>query len=176
MLTFLIDELIQMKIKKLILLLCLSLVSPIQLMASAFDKGVVNASIIFGSGRAYNDSYNVLGVGIGYFLVNGLHIGLDYEYWSGGEPTIQQISPRVSYVFNRNGGLSPYVGAFYRKTKIDTLPDSDAYGGRAGVYLRSGGNFVLGAGMAYIEYSDCEKTVFNDCSDTYPEFSFAAYF
>ncbi len=165
-----------MKYKKLILLLCLSLVSPIQLMASPFDKGVVNASIIFGSGRAYNDSYNVLGVGIGYFLVNGLHIGLDYEYWSGGEPTIQQISPRVSYVFNRNGGLSPYVGAFYRKTKIDTLPDSDAYGGRAGVYLRSGGNFILGAGMAYIEYSDCEKTVFNDCSDTYPEFSFAAYF
>ena len=145
-------------------------------MSSPFDKGVVNASILFGSGRAYNDDYNVLGVGIGYYLVNGLQVGLDYEYWSGGDPNIQQISPRIGYVFARNQAFSPYAGIFYRRTKIDNLPDSDAVGGRAGAYFRSGGNFVLGVGMAYIEYKDCDETVYTSCDDTYPEFTFAAYF
>ena len=165
-----------MKRKMLCLLLCMNLVVPTCVTASPFDKGVMNLSILFGSGRAYNDSYNVLGVGVGYFLLNGLHLGLDYEYWAGGDPTIQQISPRISYVFNRHGGFSPYVGTFYRKTKIDNFPDSDAVGGRAGIFMRSGRSFIIGAGMAYIEYLDCEETLVNDCSDTYPEFTFAAYF
>jgi hypothetical protein len=101
---------------------------------------------------------------------------VDYEYWSGGNPTIRQISPRINYVFATTKAVSPYVGAFYRRTKIDTLPDSDAYGGRAGAYVRSGNNLIMGFGLAYIEYKDCEESIYSSCSDTYPELTFGAYF
>jgi len=163
--------------KKLIyLFLCLLLFKSTWVQASPFDEGVVNTSILIGSGRAYNDDYTVFGIGIGYYLVNGLQLGVDYEYWSGGEPTIQQISPRINYVFTRTKSFSPYIGVFYRRTMIDTLPDSDAYGGRAGAYFRSGDNFIMGAGVAYIEYKNCEESIFQSCSDTYPEFTFGVYY
>ena len=165
-----------MKIKIAGIFLALILSSPSIVQASPFDQGVVTGSILIGSGRAYNDDYTVFGVGIGYYLVNGLQIGVDYEYWSGGDPTIQQISPRLNYVFARSEIFSPYVGAFYRRTKISNLPDDNAYGGRAGAYMRSGNNLIVGFGIAYVEYEDCQEAIYSSCSDTYPEFTFGAYF
>jgi hypothetical protein len=160
----------------IILFFSLPLFSSAWVQATPFDQGVVNVSVLVGSGRAYNDNYTVLGAGIGYYVTNGLLLGLDYEYWSGGDPTIQQLSPRINYVFARNKSFSPYAGVFYRRTKIDTLPDSDAYGARAGAYARSGRNFIMGFGVAYIEYKDCEESIFQTCSDTYPEFTLGFYY
>jgi len=165
-----------MKSKFMVILLSLFLLKPLSVQSSPFDQGVFNVSILIGSGRAYNDDYTVFGAGLGYYLVNGLQLGFDYEHWSGGSPSIDQYSPRISYVFNRSQAFSPYVGAFYRRTEVGNLLTSDAYGGRAGVYLRSGGNFLMGLGAAYIEYKDCQESIYSTCSDTYPEFTFAAYF
>jgi len=164
-------------IKKLIyLFFCLLLFRSAWVFATPFDRGSVNVSVLIGSGRAYNDNYTVLGAGIGYYVTDGLQLGLDYEYWSGGDPKIQQISPRINYVFARKNPVSPYAGVFYRRTKIDTLPDSDAYGARAGAYFRSGHNLFMGLGVAYIEYKDCEESVYSSCSDTYPEFTIGLYY
>ena len=160
-------------VRLLFVLLCFKL-SWVQ--ATPFDQGVINFSLLVGSGRAYNDNYTVIGAGVGYYVTDGLQLGLDYEYWSGGDPTIKQISPRINYVFSRRESFSPYVGVFYRRTKIDTLPDSDAYGARAGAYLRSGRNVFMGFGMAYIEYKDCQESLFSNCSDTYPEFTLGFYY
>jgi len=163
--------------KKLIyLFLCQLLFPSAWVHATPFDQGVVNVSVLIGSGRAYNDNYTVLGAGVGYYITDGLQLGLDYEYWSGGDPKIQQISPRINYVFARKESISPYAGVFYRRTKIDTLPDSDAYGARAGAYLRSGHNLFMGLGVAYIEYKDCQESVYSSCSDTYPEFTIGLYY
>lgn len=163
--------------KKLIyLFFCLLLFQPAWVLATPFDRGVVNVSVLIGSGRAYNDNYTVLGAGVGYYITDGLQLGLDYEYWSGGDPKIQQISPRINYVFARKESFSPYAGVFYRRTKIDTLPDTDAYGARAGAYLRSGRNIFMGLGVAYIEYKDCQESIFSSCSDTYPEFTIGLYY
>ena len=153
------------------LLLVTLLCAPLSAIAEPFDKNSLSFSFLIGSGRAYSDNYTVLGVGVGYYLLDGLQLGLDYEYWAGGEPTIQQISPRINYVFARQSTFSPYVGGFYRKTKIDTLPDTDAWGGRAGTYMRSGESLILGFGVAYIEYNDCQDSIYDSCSDIYPEFS-----
>lgn len=162
--------------KLIFLFLCLPIFSSARVNATPFDQGVVNFSILAGSGRAYNANYTVMGAGVGYYVTTGLQLGLDYEYWSGGYPRIQQISPRINYVFARNNPVSPYAGVFYRKTRIETLPDSDAYGGRAGIYLRSGTNVIMGVGMVYIEYKDCQSSIYQSCSDTYSELSLGVYY
>jgi len=162
--------------KPTLLLPCLLLLATGCVHASPFDQGVVSFSVTAGSGRAYNANYTVLGVGVGYYVATGLQLGLDYENWSGGYPRIQQISPRVNYVFAINSTVSPYAGVFYRKTRVEDLPDSDAYGGRAGIYLRSGRNVIMGLGAVYIEYKDCQTSVYQSCSDTYSEATLALYY
>ena len=39
-----------------------------------------------------------------------------------------KITPSVQYVFHQMQALKPYVGAFYRRTDIDGLPDLDSAG------------------------------------------------
>ncbi len=41
----------------------------------------------------------MLGVGVGYFFVNGLEVGLDYEAWVAATPSLQRLSPEARYVF-----------------------------------------------------------------------------
>jgi hypothetical protein len=37
----------------------------------------------------------ILIVGLGYFIANGLDLGLDYENWSGLNPGITKVTPRL---------------------------------------------------------------------------------
>jgi len=150
--------------------------SPLKLSADQFDAGSLSLSVVLGEGRAFNDTYRIFGVGAGYYVADGLELGLDYEVWSGGSPRIEQISPKVNYVFARYGSVSPYVGGFYRRTRIDGFEDRDAWGGRAGIYARSGRNLVLGFGMAYVRYQDCDNSVFANCSDSYAELKAGFYY
>jgi len=141
-----------------------------------FSAGNTRLSVIVGSGYAFNNSYLLIGVGAAYFLANGLDVGLDYEYWTGANPGIQKISPRVDYVFNVSGPLKPYAGVFYRRTMIDGLPDLDSIGGRAGLFFTSGKGVYIGAGLVYENYLSCDTARYSSCDDTYPEFLVAVTF
>ena len=139
--------------------------------ASAFSKGRTHFSVTGGTGYAFDESYFVLGVGANYYVIDGLNVGLHYEWWTGSDPEMTKITPSVNYVFHQMQRVKPYVGAFYRRTSIDGLDDLDSVGGRAGVYLQAGRNAFFGIGAVYESYLDCSSSVYRKCDSTYAEVS-----
>ena len=133
-----------------------------------FSKGHSSVSIIAGSGSAFNDNYIILGGGYGYYVADGLELGLDAQYWFSGDPTILRLSPQIKYVVPVEAKLQPYVGVFYRRTFVNDsrFEDQDSYGSRLGVYFSSHSGVYLGGGIVYEKYADC---TFGDCSNSYPE-------
>jgi len=144
--------------------------------ADSFQAGSPRVSFVAGSGRAFDDNYVVLGLGAGYFILNGLEIGLDGEAWLGGDPDIYKLSPQIKYVLPLQSPLRPYAGAFYRRTFIDGYDDQDSAGGRAGVYYSSSGNMYMGVGVVYESYLDCNDRLDTSCDYLYPEITLAFSF
>jgi len=144
--------------------------------AGVFSKGRKHFAIYGGTGYAFNDDYLMLGVSGRYYFTNGFSAGLAVETWTGGDPGITKLTPDVSFVFYQVPTVKPYVGAFYRRTYIDNLPDLDSTGARAGVMIASGSNLYIGIGGVYEKYLDCNETVYRSCDDTYPEVSFTFVF
>ena len=142
----------------------------------AFSAGSTRLSVIIGNGYAFDDTYLVFGVGAAYFVADGLEVGLDFESWTGGNPGITKVSPRLGYVFNTAGALKPYAGVFYRRTMIEGYDDLNSVGGRAGVYLMSGKGVYVGAGVVYESYLSCQTSIYASCNDTYPEIIVAVSF
>ena len=145
--------------------------SPTQ--AGPFQQGSQSVAVIAGSGRAFNEDYIILGLGYGYYVLNGLELGIDAQFWLSGDPSINKLSPKITYVFTQPERIKPYVGAFYRRTFIDGLDDLDSIGYRAGLNFMGKGNFFFGIGAVYEEYRSCNEAVFRDCSNTYPEILFS---
>jgi hypothetical protein len=141
-----------------------------------FSKGSTRLAVIVGNGYAFDNSYLLIGVGAAYFVANGLDLGLDMEFWTGSNPNITKISPRIDYVFNTGGSLRPYTGVFYRRTMVDGLEDLDSMGGRAGLFFMSGKGLYFGAGVVYENYLSCDKAIYTSCDDTYPEILIAFSF
>ena len=141
--------------------------------AAPFTKGSHALSVIVGSGSSFNDDYIILGGGYGYYLVDGLEVGLDAQAWLSGDPSITKISPQIKYVFTQPKSVKPYVGVFFRRTYIDGLEDLDSTGYRAGLYFMPQKNFYFGGGVAVENYSDCSESVYTDCSTSYPEILFS---
>jgi hypothetical protein len=144
--------------------------------AGVFSKGRTSLAITGGTGYAFNESYLVLGVGVGYYVLDGLNLGLSVESWSGSNPGLYKVTPSVQYVFHQIPKVNPYIGVFYRRTYVDGLPDINSVGGRAGVYLAAGRSAYVGLGAVYESYSDCNKAIYSSCSETYPEVSFMISF
>lgn len=139
--------------------------------AGPFNKGSIRLSILLGRGQAFDNNYTILGAGGGYYVIDGLELGADYEAWLNGDPGIQKLTPQVRYVFHRVPKVKPYAGLFYRRTFIEGFDDSDSWGGRAGVYFGVGARVFFGAGVVYDRLRDCDERVYSSCSDTYPELS-----
>ena len=144
--------------------------------AGVFSKGRKHFAIYGGTGYAFNDDYLVLGISGRYYFTNGFSAGLAVETWTGGDPGITKLTPEVSYVFYQVPTVKPYIGAFYRRTYIDNLPDLESTGARAGVMIASGSNLYIGIGGVYEKYIDCNETIYRSCDDTYPEISFTFAF
>lgn len=140
--------------------------------AGMFRQGSSQFSLLAGSGYAFNNNYLVIGAGVGYYMLDGVGVGLSYENWSGSSPGINKISPSIQYVFFRGGSLQPYVGGFYRHSVISGLPNINSVGARAGVYFASGSRSVIGVGLAYESYLNCQTEIYSSCSESYPEISF----
>jgi hypothetical protein len=143
--------------------------------AGVFSKGRTHFVVTAGNGYAFDESYLVLGVGVSYYVIDGLNVGLSLESWSGSDPGMFKVTPSVQYVFHQ-APLKPYVGGFYRRAYVDGLPDINSVGARAGIYFTAGRNAYIGIGAVYESYVDCNKTVYRSCDDTYPEVSFTFAF
>lgn len=144
--------------------------------AGVFSKGRTHVVATAGTGSAFDDTYLVLGVGLSYYLVDGLSVGIGYESWTGSDPNMSKITGSVQYVFYQVETVKPYVGAFYRRTNIDNLPNLDSTGARGGVYIGAGRNLYIGIGAVYESYLDCNSSVYRSCSSTYGEVSFTFAF
>jgi hypothetical protein len=139
--------------------------------AGPFAAGRTRVAIMVGGGSSAFDDYLILGAGVGYFIVDGLEIGLDYEAWIAGDPVMNRLSPETRYVFHMVPAIKPYVGAFYRHTFVtDDIEDFDQLGGRVGAYLvPRGGRLYAGGGAVYERLLDCSSGALVDCDTVYPE-------
>ncbi len=142
--------------------------------STAFTKGSTSLGVVAGSGSFGNENYIILGVGVGYYVLPGLELGIDLQHWFSGDPSITKLSPQIRYVFTQMKVIKPYVGVFYRRTFIESLDDADSFGYRAGAYFSAKSGVYIGGGIVYEEYTDCGRFV--ECSNTYPEILFTVSF
>jgi len=142
-----------------------------------FTKGTTRVSLTGGWGRSFDEDYLMLGIGAGRFIANGLNIGLDLEAWMFGDPGILKISPNVNYVLSSpRRRTKPYVGGFWRRTMVEDAEDLSSIGGRAGAYFKGAGPVMIGGGVVYEDYLDCDENLYQSCSQVYPEFLISASF
>lgn len=139
--------------------------------AGIFGQGQVHFQVEAGNGYAFNNSYLILGVGLSYYVLDGLSVGLAYENWSGGGPGINKTTPSVQYVFYHASTVKPYIGAFYRHATVAGLPGINSAGGRAGIYIASGARSAVGVGYVYESYLNCQTAIYATCTESYPEVS-----
>jgi hypothetical protein len=139
-------------------------------MAGVFGQGRTQFSLVGGNGYAFDNNYFVIGASVSYYVLDGLGVGLSVEKWSRGNPGITKYSPFVQYVFSQGSSVTPYVGAFYRHTVVDGLPDINSVGERAGINIVSGSNAYISFGFVQEVYLNCQRTVYRTCSETYPDF------
>lgn len=134
-----------------------------------FDQGRFGLSFGAGSTTAFGGRYFVIGGGGGYFVLDGLELGLAAAHQWGDGPSITRLTPAVRYVVQPLVGkfpLVPYAGVFYSHWFIgDAYADQDAIGTRGGLLYVSG-SVVLGLGIAY-EHIVSECTM--DCDAIYPD-------
>ena len=130
-------------------------------------------TLLLGTGSTRTDNYFIIGGGLGYFLANGLEVGLDYEAWLFAEPVLQRLSPETRYVFHMVPVIKPYAGIFYRRTFVADHDDYNQLGGRLGAYyVPRSGRMYIGGGAVYERTLDCTSSDFVDCDSWYPEISF----
>jgi len=154
------------------LCLFLAILIPVQSNAGSFEKDTVTGTLLIGSGQLYTEDYLVLGLGAGYFIADGFQVGLDVNFWTGGEPSIYEVTPNVTYVFDNRSSVKPYLGMFYNRTFIDGFDDTNSLGYRAGFYSPVGERAYVGIGAVYTELQDCTETSLISCSSTHTELSF----
>lgn len=144
--------------------------------AYPFNKGRSRFSVEVSSTRAFNNSYTAVGLGVGYYVIDGLEVGLDGDAWFGNEPNIYRISPGLRYIIYSLQTVKPYAGVFYRRTFIENTEDQNEAGGRAGVTVMTGPRTNFSVGLVYDRRINCDKTIYFSCSETYSELSFAVLF
>jgi hypothetical protein len=126
------------------------------------------ASIGAGVSASGSETYLQLGFGVGYFLTDGLQLGVDTSLWFIGDPTFINLTPGLTYVFYMVPIFKPYVGGFYRHAFVFDFDDLDSIGARGGVYLVEDPLFI-GLGLVYEHWLSCEDNRFVDCDQVYPE-------
>lgn len=144
--------------------------------AYPFNKGRSRISLQLGSTRAFDQSYTAVGLGVGYYVIDGLEFGLEGDAWFGNSPDIYRLSPGFRYVLYRFDPVKPYAGIFYRRTFIEGTKDQNEAGGRAGITVVSGPRTNFSIGLVYETRMNCDRIVYSDCTEAYPEFTIAILF
>lgn len=136
-----------------------------------FDRGSFGLSGGGGPQTTFGYRKFVVGVGVGYFVLNGVEIGLSGLHQFGDGPSVSELSPSLRYVAQPLVGRSPlipYIGVFYRHWFIGSeIDDVDTVGARAGALFLSG-RIILGLGVV-VEQTVSMCSV--ECAAVYPEFT-----
>jgi hypothetical protein len=139
-----------------------------------FDQGRFGLSFGAGSQTVLGDHYYGVAGGAGYYVLDGVEVGLGTSLQWGTGPTITRVTPSLRYVAQPLVGRSPlipYAGVFGSHYFIgEDNPDVNTVGARAGL-LYVGGSLVVGLGVA-VEHvvSRCNEDT-EDCTDFYPDFT-----
>ena len=134
--------------------------------AGPFAQGRMRLSLGLGSTQSDGDTGIVAGGAFGYFVRDGLEVGLGVDRTFGLDPGLTRVTPDVRYVLHFVPVLKPYAGAFYRRWFIDGEEGADSVGARAGAFWVSSGGSFFGGGVVYERLvSDCQ----DDCAMLYPE-------
>ncbi|RKZ19974.1 hypothetical protein DRQ50_00885 [bacterium] len=137
-----------------------------------FAQGKVRVGLYGGAASTLGNTYVLLGAGAGFYVLNGLEAGLDYEAWIGASPSIQKLTPQLRYVIWQVGHIKPYAGLFWRHTFMgDNWNDYDSWGSRFGLAFQKGRSYVA-VGVVYERYIDNDDILFTDDSQIYPEIAF----
>lgn len=136
----------------------------------------VGGSIGFSTaiGGASNQSWFILGVGLGAFVLDGLEVHADSTFWIG-DPFLATLTPGVRYVFWMVPTVKPYVGTFFRHYFVTgVLEDSNSLGGRAGINIMMSERAYVGGGVIYEHFLD--DALFTNADQVYPEITIAVAF
>lgn len=141
-----------------------------------FREGSMRLSVLVGSGTAFGETYTIVGAGLGYYFWNDLEAGFEYESWLGGDRGISRLAPQLTYIIPASGTARPYAGVFYRRSFIQEYKDKNDAGARAGILFLYGRKAYIGVGAVYERHLGCDLTVYDSCSDAYPELVVAVMF
>jgi hypothetical protein len=142
-----------------------------------FAQGALRLTLAMGLKSTLTDNYVLVGAGVGYYVVDGLELGVDYQAWVAGDPTLHQLGPEVRYVLQFVQTLKPYFGVFYRHTFVKGYVDLDGVGVRAGLYYApETARAYFGGGFVYEHLVDCALDKLVHCDEAYPEASFGVSF
>lgn len=165
---------------RFVLAVCLSvcLAAPALADAGPFSAGRSRISISGGSSGGFsNERYLVLGATYGYFVADGLEVGLGAQAWLLGDPSLYTLTPQVRYVFHFVPVIKPYVGGFFSRWFVeDPFDDISTLGARLGAFYVSGGGSFVGGGVVVEKILDCNFEDSDDCTDVYPEIVFSLVF
>lgn len=136
-----------------------------------FDRGRFGLSGGGGSQTTFGYRKFVIGIGVGYFVLDGVEIGLSGLHQFGDGPSVSELSPSLRYIAQPLVGHSPvipYLGVFYRHWFIGSeIDDVDTVGARAGGLFLSG-RLILGLGVVVEQtVSACDA----ECTAVYPDFT-----
>jgi hypothetical protein len=141
-----------------------------------FSQGRSRATIYGTTASSFNQTYFVLGLGYGYYIFDGLQLGVDAETWLGADPSVSKVTPQILYVVRGFDKFFPYLGVFGRRTFIEDLKDLDSYGGRAGAYFMLSPRVYAGVGYVFEQYTSCDDRIYSSCSTSYPELNISVGF
>lgn len=134
-----------------------------------FLQGSPSLTLTLGSAWVGSNDYFILGAGLGYYVIDGLEVGVDGAIWLFDSPTIGTLTPQIKYVVHQIPLIKPYIGTFYRHYFVgDDFEDLDSVGARVGIYIVSNQGAYFGAGGLYEHMLDCNENVL-ECDDWYPE-------
>lgn len=143
--------------------------------STPFDRNSVRVGLVVGWAQADTTDWLVLGGGLGYYVLDGLEVHADANFWVGGSPFIATVTPGVRYVFHMLPDVKPYVGTFYRHYFVDRPGfDSDSLGGRAGIYFMVNSHAYIGGGLVVEQLIN--NNLFENATQVYPEVTFALAF
>lgn len=136
--------------------------------AEPFKQGSMRLGLGLGTVSNGNDTNLVVGAGFGYYVINGIELGLDFDTWIGANPSVTRLTPGLLAIAYMIPTVHPYAGVFYSHRFIGAgFDDIDSVGARGGIAIEMGPRAYGWIG-AYYEtiVSECEG---DDCSYVNPE-------
>lgn len=125
-------------------------------------------------GGTSSRTWLLLGIGAGYFVLDGLEVRGDAGFWIG-DPFIVTLTPGIRYVFHMVPVVHPYVGTFYRHYFLSGgFSDTDSVGARLGANFMLNQMSYVGAGVVFEHFLD--SNVFSNPDQIYPEITIALTF